>query len=302
MSAPSRAAATFGAADIATSLVMSLLWGLNIIAVKIALTGLGPLTTAAVRLLVVLFLCAAWLKPVRGSTGTLILLGLDYGLMFALVSLSLSLADNVGALAIASQLSVPIAVILSVLFLGERPTVMQVAGILLALGGVGLMLFDPQVADDLPGLALMSLNAALLAVASLLQRRLGGVAVPNTLAWSGLIGSAMLVPLALGVEPDGPVRLEHMRLDVAMGLAFSALGSTLVAPACMAWLLQRHHVSIIMPLSLASTLVAVVAAHIFLGAPVTMLMTVGAGVSLSGLLFIMRSVASPAKAAEAVMP
>lgn len=302
MSIPPRAAATFGAADIATSLVMSLLWGLNIIAVKIALTGLGPLTTAAVRLLVVFLLCVAWLKPVRGSTGILILLGLDYGFIFALVSLSLSLADNVGALAIASQLSVPIAVILGVLFLGERPTGMHVAGILLALGGVGLMLFDPHIADDLPGLALMSLNAALLAVASLLQRRLGGVAVPNTLAWSGLIGSAMLVPLALGVEPDGPLRLAQMRPDVAMSLAFSALGSTLVAPACMAWLLQRHHVSIIMPLSLASTLVTVAAAHIFLGTPVTVLMALGGGISLAGFLLIMRPVASLAKAAEAGMP
>nr|WP_198148492.1 DMT family transporter [Sphingomonas sp. Y57] len=288
--------------DIATSLVMSLLWGLNIIAVKIALTGLGPLTTATARLLVVLLLCVAWLKPVRGSTGTLILLGLNYGFIFALVSLSLSLAENVGALAIASQLSVPIAVILGVLFLDERPTAMQVAGILLALAGVSLMLFDPRIADDLPGLALMSLNAALLAVASLLQRRLGGVAVPNTLAWSGLMGSAILVPLALGVEPDGPVRLAHMRPGVAFALAFSALGSTLVAPACMAWLLQRHHVSIIMPLSLASTLVTVAAAHILLGTPVTVLMILGGGISLVGFLFIMRPVANLAKVTKAVMP
>lgn len=287
MPGQTRAPEAFGAADIGTSLVMSLLWGLNIIAVKIVLTGLGPITTAAARMLVVLVLCIAWLKPVRGRTGTLILLGLDYGFIFALVSLSLSLADNVGALAIASQLSVPIAILLSVLFLGERPTAMQLAGILLALGGVSLMLFDPRIADDLPGLALMSLNAALLAVASLLQRRLGGVQVPTTLAWSGLMGSVMLVPLALCVEPDGLSRLSHMHLGVALGLAFSALGSTLVAPACMAWLLQRHHVSIIMPLSLASTLVTIAAANIFLRTPVTWLMAVGGGISLIGFLLIM---------------
>lgn len=269
---------------------MSLLWGLNIIAVKIALTGLGPLTTAAMRLLVVLILCVAWLKPVRGSTRTLVLLGLNYGFIFALVSFSLNLADNLGALAIASQLSVPIAVVLGVLFLGERPNRMQYAGILLALGGVSLMLFDPHIADDLPGLVLMALNAALLAVASLLQRRLSGVPVPTTLAWSGLLGSTLLVPLALGFEPDGPSRLANMHPNVAMALAFTAIGSTLVAPACMAWLLQRHHVSIIMPLSLASTLVTVAAAFAFMGTPVTVLMALGGGISFAGFLLIIRAV------------
>jgi O-acetylserine/cysteine efflux transporter len=289
----------FGAEATLVALLMSLLWGMNIVTVKIALTGIGPITTASVRLFVTLLLTGAWLRPIPGQTATLALLGLTYGIIFGLSSMALSLSNNLGALAIANQLSVPISVILGIWILGERLSLSRSVGLFMATGGVGVMVFDPHIARDLPSLILITMNAAALACASLLQRRLVNVPVRVILAWSGLIGSLTLIPLGVTFEPEGLFRLRHLQLPAAISLTFAVLGSTIIAPGCMAWLLQRHDVSIVMPISLLSTIVTLLAAHWLLSSPITSVMMISGAAVLAGLVLIMHSSKTQSRALRA---
>jgi O-acetylserine/cysteine efflux transporter len=201
--------------------------------------------------------------------------------MLGFLNLALKFAANVGALAIAGQLAVPFSVVLGALLLHEQVTATRLAGTALAFAGVALMVFDPRIADDLPGLGLMVMSALAWAASSLLQRRLAGVPVTTLYFWTGLMAFLVLMPLGLIWEPDIAARLDGMSWQTAGWLAFSILGVTLMGQGSTAWLLSRHPVSLVMPLTLATPVVAVIAAYLFFKTSVTMSMIVG-GISVVG--------------------
>lgn len=277
----------FGPLDALAAASMNLLWGLNIIAMKIAVGALGPFTTGAVRFVLLSLLCLPWLRHAPERRRLLILLGLiNGGLFVALMNLSLKVSSNVGALAIVGQLCVPIGVVLGIVFLHEKVTRAMAAGIVLGFAGVAAMLFDRRIASELPGMALMLGAASCFATSSLIQRRLAGVPPLTIYAWTGLMGLLVFLPLSLAIEPGGMARLAHLDVRILLALAFSVLGATMLGQGSMAWLLGRHPMSLIMPLTLAATLVSVIASHLVFGTPITVSMLVGGSVALAGILIV----------------
>lgn len=109
------------ARDILIACVMNIMWGLNLIAVKMGVDLVSPLTAAWLRQAMVLAICLPALKIIPGKMRELLLLGVLSGALFYIfVNLSLAVSDNVSALAIAGQLGVPFSLIMAVMFLGEK--------------------------------------------------------------------------------------------------------------------------------------------------------------------------------------
>src|SRR3546814_2848155 len=91
--------------------------------------------------------------------GTLLILGAMSGAIFYIpLNLALAVSDNAATIAIAGQLGAPFALILSIIFLGDRIGLPRLAGIVMAFAGVMLLAFDPAAVDNLPGLALTALS------------------------------------------------------------------------------------------------------------------------------------------------
>ncbi|MGJ3630020.1 DMT family transporter [Sphingomonas sp. MMS24-JH45] len=181
---------------------MNVLWGCNIIAVKSAVELVPPLAAGFARQLIVLLVCAGSLRIVPGKMRALVALGvLSGGLFYVAVNLSLAVSDNVGALAIASQLGVPFSLLLAIVVLKERIQWPRLAGILLAFAGVGVLVFDPAAAREGPGIALTALASFIWAICSLIQRGLKGVPVLTIYAWVGLLGAIVLGAIGWWAEP-----------------------------------------------------------------------------------------------------
>jgi O-acetylserine/cysteine efflux transporter len=276
-----------GARDIAVAALMNLLWGMNIIAVKMAVIEIPPLTAALLRQSIVLVVCASWLRIVPGRMRELLGFGvLTGGLYFLVINLSMAVATNVGALAIAGQLGVPFAMLLAVVILKERIHRYRIAGVALSLAGVGILVFDPEVAREIPGIALTALASLIWAGSSLIQRNLRGVPVLTMYAWVGLIGVAILIPVALVFEPQGVHSIPRLPLHSLGWVAFSAIGSTIIGHGSMSWLLQRHPVASVTPLTLASPVLSVIFASLFFHTPLTPLMILGGIVALTGVAIV----------------
>ena len=151
----------FGLRDFAIVVVMNVLWGLNIIAVKMAVTEIAPMTAGSLRQVIVFAVCASWFRLVPGRTATLALLGLlSGGIFYLVINLSLSVATNIGALAIAGQLGVPFALLLAIVVFRERIHWPRMLGIGLSILGVVLLVFDPSAAREGAGLALTARERA----------------------------------------------------------------------------------------------------------------------------------------------
>lgn len=283
---PSRHAG-LGPRDLLVAIAMNILWGLNIIAAKMAVGATGPITAGALRLLIVFLVCLPFLRIVPGRMGALLTLGFLSGAGFMMaINLSLLVSDNVAALAIAGQLGVPFSLILAILFLGERIHWRRVAGIAFTFLGVVLLVFDPAAARQVPGLLITALGSLLWAIGSLIQRRLSGVPVLTILAWIGGSGAVVLLPIAAWLEPSHFAALPQLPLRDLSWILFSAVGSTIIGHGGMAWLLQRHPVATVAPLTLAAPVIAVVASSIFFNTVLTPLMIAGGLITMTGVAII----------------
>lgn len=288
----------FGPRDLAVALAINLVWGLNIIAIKLSVDLVPPYTAALLRQSLVLIVCLPWLRVVPGRMRELVVLSIVIGgVFFAIVNLSLVVTENVGALAIASLLGAPFSLLLAIIFLKERIGVVRVAGMALAMGGCGLLVFDPLVAKEIPGLLLTALASLLWAVGSLLQRRLIGVSIPTMYAWVGLGGIIVLAPLALVFEAPVMTGAVAIPPEAFGWIAFSAIGSTLIGSGGMAWLLQRHPVTTVIPVTLGAPVIGVVASSLVFGNPLTPVMVLGGTIALAGVAIVTMRTAS-AKQAE----
>jgi O-acetylserine/cysteine efflux transporter len=276
-----------GARDLAVAALMNLMWGLNIIAAKMAVVEIEPLTAAFLRQVIVFLVCASWLRIIPGQMRALLTLGLLTGaVFFVLINLSLLVTENVSALAIAGQLGVPFAMILAVLVLGERIHKYRIAGVALSFLGVTILLFDPQIIDEWAGIGLQVCASAIWACASLIQRTVKAVPILTMYAWIGLVGTVVLGPVAYLWAPEAVRGIPQIPLSSLMWVAFSAVGSTLLGHGSMAWLLQRHPISVVTPLTLAAPVVSVITASLYFGTPLTPLMILGGIVALTGVAII----------------
>ncbi|MGH6781575.1 MAG: DMT family transporter [Sphingomonadaceae bacterium] len=277
----------FGPRDIFVAMMMNILWGLNIVAVKMAVEATGPLTAAMLRQAIVLIVCASALRIVPGKMRELLGLGfLSGGIFYIFVNWSLAVSENVSALAIAGQLGVPFSLILAVVFLGERIHVIRIAGVALSILGVVILVFDPSAGREIPGLLLTAAGSFVWALSSLIQRRMRGVPVLTIYAWMGLVGTITLLPIALWVEPAQMAALPSLRLGDFGWIAFSAIGSTICGHGAMSWLLQRHPITSVVPLTLAAPVISVIVASLFFATPLTPIMIAGGSIALMGVAIV----------------
>ena len=281
------APASFGARDLAVIAVMNVMWGLNIIAVKMAVTAVGPITAGFLRQLIVLAVCLPAFRIVPGRMRALVALGLlSGGLFYVFVNLSLAVSDNVGALAIAGQLGVPFSLILAILVFREKIHWPRMAGIALSFAGVALLVFDPSAGKEWVGLLLTAASSFVWAICSLIQRSLRGVRVLTIYAWIGFFGSLSLGAIALAIEPGQMRAVPNLPLSSLGWVAFSAIGSTVIGQGSMSWLLQRHPVSLVVPFTLAAPVLSVLAAARAFGNPLTPVMLAGGAVAMVGIAIV----------------
>lgn len=289
--------ARFGAADLLAALAMNLFWGFNIIAVKIAVTEIAPMTAAFLRQVIVFVVCATALRIVPGRMRALIAFGvLSGGVFYIAINLSLAVADNVSALAIAGQLGVPFSLMLAIAVFREKIHWPRMAGMALAFAGVGFLAFDPAAAREGPGIALTAIGSMIWAICSLLQRRLVGVPLLTMYAWMGLCGAGLLGPIAWVSEPAAMRAIGAIPLGTLGWVAFSAIGSTLCGHGAMSWLLQRHPISSVTPLTLGAPVISIFAAAYWFRTPLTLPMLTGGAVAMLGVTVVIMRTASAREA------
>lgn len=279
--------ARFGATDLAVAVGMNILWGLNIIAVKVSVDAISPLTAAFLRQAIVLLVCATALRIVPGRMRALLALGfLSGGAFYLATNLSLAVSNNVGALAIAGQLGVPFSLLLSILIYKERIHLPRMIGIAISLLGVGVLVFDPGAVGEFPGLALTALASLIWAMCSILQRGLVGVRVLTIYAWIGLCGTLTQGIVAWHFEPAAMMAIPQLPLGAIGWVTFSAIGSTVAGQGAMSWLLQRHSIGVVAPMTLATPVISVFTASWYFGTPVTAIMLLGGAMAMVGVAIV----------------
>ncbi len=227
---------SFGPGEAGLLVLLSLMWGLSFLFMEVALREIGPFWIVAGRttigglvLLTILLLRRRRLPRGARLWGRLLTLGLINNaapwtmLAWAQQTLPSGLAGLLMAIVPTSTLVVAALVGL------ERITTRRLAGLLLALGGVGVIVAaDIEQPGRVAAVAVVVLATMLYASGAVFAKsRVSGHAPPLALATGQVLTAAVVtVPLALVV--DGPVALPGLSLaTVASVTALGAFGTGL---------------------------------------------------------------------------
>lgn len=166
---------------------------------------------------------------------------------------------------------------------GERPTILEVAGVAAGFGGL-LLIAVPTGGGRGAWLALLAAGGV--AAGALLGRRLAAVDILALGAWQFLIGAAMLAGLATVL--DGPPRGDWSVHAVVAVVTLAVAGTAL--PYVM-WFaeLRRAPIAAVTAWTLLVPVVGVVLGVLVFGEPVTPAQLIGDAIVVAALIIVARS-------------
>ncbi len=204
--------------------LVDIIWAVNIVAIKVSVDAVRPLTANMLRYAIVLLACLPWLRWLPGRMLLVLVTGLVAGALFmGLGGLSYAVADNVSALAVAGQLGVPFSLLLAIVFYHERIRWVRMTGIALSFAGVAVMAFDPRIFDERLGLMLTAAASMCWATGNLLFRKLQGTHVLTLQAWLAVVSIPVLGLGSVIFEPGQLGQLGSVPLHVWGWIAYSAI-------------------------------------------------------------------------------
>ncbi|RXZ65413.1 DMT family transporter [Pelagerythrobacter rhizovicinus] len=264
-----------------------LVWALNVVVSKFAVGPfeIPPVFFAGIRSALVAIVLLPWLRPLPAPLGRTVLVALLLGgASFALLFIGLRTATASSA-AIVSLASAPAAVLFAIALLGERVRWRRALGILLALVGIGIVLVGQGRLSASLGLLVVAISALAGALGSVLLKKLS-ISPMRLQAWSGLSGMILLLPLSAITESGQIAATASAGWNFVAVLLFSALVVSVGAHTVYFWLLSRHDVNVIAPLTLMNPLLTVALGALLVQEPLTVELLVGAAVAILGVLVI----------------
>jgi O-acetylserine/cysteine efflux transporter len=273
--------------DLGLLLGINLIWGVNLVVSKIGLAEIPSILFTTLRFFILAIVLVPWLRVARGQMSALAVAAVFTGaLQFALYFWGLGISTNVAAVAIASQLSVPFATLLSVALLGEVVHWRRWSGIGLSFGGILIMGFDPSVASQWQSLSLVIGGAFVGCVGLIAIKKLQGLRPLELQAWIAWLSLPVLLVLSLEFERPDLSALAHVSLGAWAALAFTALVASLVAHTGYFYLVQRYPVTSVAPVTALSPVFSVLLSVMLLGEVLSRRLIIGGVITLAGVVII----------------
>lgn len=250
------------------ALAVVAVWGTNFVVIKLALGHLPPLLFAALRFTLAALPAVLFLPRPAVSWGNLAAYGLLIGVgQFGVMFIAMHGHITPGLASLVIQLQVFFTIGLAMYFSGERLLRAQWLALLLASGGIGIIVAHTDGSTSLLGLGLMLLAALCWAGGNLVARQAGRINMLAYVVWSSLFAAPPLAALSLLLE--GWTAISH-GLQAAdtwtwLAVAWQALGNTLFGYAAWAWLLAQHPAASITPTALLVPLFGMGGAALWLG-------------------------------------
>ena len=244
-------------------------WGSNFVISKWMLTDLAipPLFFAAVRFGVVAILLAKFLFPIPKGFVRLCMAGICVGavhLAFLYTGLKTAPASS-GS--IVAQMQIPFVVLLSVVFLGERIGLWRTLGIIGAMAGVVILVYDPGALGFDTGLIYIILSYLSLAVGAVLIKGVGDIGPMQYVAWMGVLAVPILGLGSFLFEANQITLGVAAGWKMGFGIAFCVLATSIFAHGQYFRLLKRYDVSMVVPLTLMIPFWAVLQGVLIRGEP-----------------------------------
>lgn len=276
--------------DIGIAVFVMVIWGGNFTVAKFGLAQIPPLTFMAMRFAVVAALLVPFVRLPRDKIipvfwYSVTLGGIHFGLMFwALTQIDAATA------ALASQMGVPFATILSAFVFKDYPGIWRVTGILIAFSGVFVIAGEPRFEGGLLPLLTVVAAAFAWALGAVQAKAMGKV---NGFALNGYMALFSVPQLIIW-----SLFFEQGQLDALLNADWIGWGSifyqsllvVIVGYGLWYHLLGKYPVSLTMPFTLLMPFFGVLFAVWLLDEALTLPMLIGGGLTILGVgVIVLRS-------------
>jgi drug/metabolite transporter (DMT)-like permease len=278
---------------VATMLFLTMAWGVNAVAGKIAVEGLDPMFLSFMRAILaggaVIYWCRR--KGIRiferdGSLWSGLLVGLLFGLEFALIYKGLDLTSASRANLMVNTM--PLFTLLgSHYLLGERASVLKIIGTVLSFFGVVVVLFDklsmPSSTAVYGDLLCIAGGFAWAATAIAIRTTKVGTLAPEKTLLYQLLGAALVSAPYLYYSPE---LVRHMDWLVFGSLMFQSFFVVAFTYVIWFWLMTRYPLTGLSAFTFLSPVFGVLFSWLLLGEPLTKGLTSGLALIVAGLILV----------------
>jgi O-acetylserine/cysteine efflux transporter len=285
-------------------MLVCFIWAVNLVVGRIVIVDFGvpPLFYAAIRFCLVALMLSPLLRPVPPQLGWVICIGLLLGAgHFGLLFIGLSQASPSSS-AIVLQLGIPVTAILSIAVLGENISPLRWAGIVLAVVGVIIVMWDPRGFHASVGLVFVFAATVSLSLGGILLKRIFRIKPLRLQAWVALSSTAPLALLSVLLETGQWAATWHAGWVLAAALVFSVVIVTGWSHTTWFSLLQRYEANFISPFTLAVPLMTIGMGIMVTGDHFDLRMLVGSVAALAGILIVIKAPGQTLSAPKHAVP
>ena len=297
----------FTSRDYLSALAVVVIWGLNFIFMKFALSDFTPFQMGAARYFFAVFPLILFVKRPNLEMKWLLFYGLFQGVgQFGFLFVGLKLGMTAALASVLMQTQVFFTAIFGFVLLGERPSRSLKIGLLLAASGLACFAMNyiaPQAtntpATTLLGLIFCVLGASMWSASNIVVRKaqqsITRNAAKNTsfdavafLVWSSVVPILPFIGLSLLFDAES-TRWRWLAAPWSSWLSVAFLGwvATIIAYAMWTSLLKRHPANRVAPFSLGVPVVGIAAGMVVLGEQITQWQWAGIAFVVAALLMVM---------------
>ena len=269
--------------DVIIAISVAAIWGMGFIVAKAAMSHFSPILLMALRFTLTAC-CLIWFfRPPLALYKSLFWIALvsaaiQYSLTFNGVK-----GIDASTAALLIQLEVPFGLLLAWVFLGDRISVKQIIGMVVAFVGVVFIVGEPRLAEDLVYVFLVIGGALTWAVGQIMIKKLGNIGGFMLITGVAIFAAPQLYIASFLLETNHFTQIQTASVStwaavVYLGLIMTALGYGL-------WyrLLGLYTVNQVMPFLLLLPVTTVMGGFFFLDESLTVKIAIGGGLAVMGV-------------------
>ena len=272
--------------DVCIAILVAIIWGMGFVVAKAGMDHFSPILLMALRFTLTTF-CLIWFfrPPLKLFKSlfwiALISASLQYSLTFTGVQ---GIDASTSALLI--QLEVPFGLITAWLILGEKISLKQGVGMLIAFAGAVLIVGEPKLSNDLSSVMLLISGAFTWAVGQVMIKKLGKIGGFMLISGIAFMATPQLFIASFLLESNQLEQIKSAPLEAWLAVAYLGLVMTALAYALWYRLLGLYSINQVMPFLLLLPLTSVAGGIFFLGESLTLKIALGGLLALIGVAVI----------------
>jgi O-acetylserine/cysteine efflux transporter len=269
------------------AVLITAIWGINFSVIKLGLSSVEPFTLAGIRFTLCALPLLLFIKKPDVPWRYLISYGLMFGIgLWGLVNLGIRTGLSAGIASLLLQFSAFFTLLLGRLVLKESLSRYQIAGFMMACGGLLSIVFITDGSVTFSGMLLVLAGAIAWSIANLINKKAGTKQVFAFLVWSSAFAPVPLFLLDwLANGTRGYLSLvSHMDARALLSVLFQVYPNTLFGYWVWNSLLKQYPVSTVAPLSLLVPVFGILGSMVIVGETITPVKILALLLIISGLV------------------